>query len=141
MKSLLLLLLTTVVLSCAATAQDILPFGVTLGGQAAAKVEGDENAVLAGCAKYNSGSYGACDAATRGNDGNSVNVVGNKNQRVISGGIDNSAAGSHGKFAGSPEVVQLIARGLNASPAIGGAAQGPGLDRLLANVPIRIFGN
>lgn len=41
MKSLLLLLLTTVVLSCAAIAQDILPFGVTLGGQAAAKVEGD----------------------------------------------------------------------------------------------------
>lgn len=55
--------------------------------------------------------------------------------------IEDSAAGSHGKFAGSPEVVQLIARGLNASPGIGGAAQGPGLDRLLANVPIRIFGN
>lgn len=37
----LLLLFFTFVLASATMAQDILPFGVTLGGQAAAKVEGD----------------------------------------------------------------------------------------------------
>ena len=55
--------------------------------------------------------------------------------------IENSSSGSHTKFAGSPEVVQLISKGLNASPDIGGAARTPGLDQLLVNVPIRIFGN
>lgn len=55
--------------------------------------------------------------------------------------IEDSSAGSHGKFAGSPEVVQLIAVGLNASPNLGGKARVPGLDQLLVGVPIRIFGN
>lgn len=55
--------------------------------------------------------------------------------------IEDSSSGSHTKFAGSPEVVQLIAAGLNASPNIGGTGRTPGLDQLLANVPIRIFGN
>ncbi len=39
----LLLLLTALLLSSTAFAQEILPFGVTLGGQAAAKVDGDTN--------------------------------------------------------------------------------------------------
>lgn len=55
--------------------------------------------------------------------------------------IEDSSSGSHTKFAGSPEVVQLIAAGLNASPNIGGTGRTPGLDQLLANVPISIFGN
>jgi hypothetical protein len=42
MKALRILLLA-VLLAAPALAQDILPFGVTLGGQAAAKVEGDAN--------------------------------------------------------------------------------------------------
>lgn len=54
--------------------------------------------------------------------------------------IEDSAAGSHGKFSGSPEVVQLISRGLDASPNIGGG-RAPGLAELLVNVPIRIVGN
>lgn len=42
MKHLLYLLLA-VALTQAAVAQDVLPFGVTLGGQSAARVEGDAN--------------------------------------------------------------------------------------------------
>ncbi len=55
--------------------------------------------------------------------------------------IEDSSSGSHTKFAGSPEVVQLISVGLNASPNIGGAGRAAGLDQLLTNVPIGIFGN
>ena len=40
--------------------------------------------------------------------------------------IDNSSSGSHSKFAGSPEVVQLIGAGLN---SVGRFGEAPGLDR------------
>ncbi len=52
--------------------------------------------------------------------------------------IDNSTSGSHSKFAGSPEVVQLIGAGLN---SVGHFGDTPGLDKLLAREPIQIFGN
>jgi esterase/lipase superfamily enzyme len=52
--------------------------------------------------------------------------------------IDDSGSGSHSKFAGSPEVVQLIGAGLN---SVGRFQRTPGLDELLAGVPIRILGN
>lgn len=51
--------------------------------------------------------------------------------------IEDSTSGSHSKFAGSPEVVQLIGRGLNSSENFGQAEQA-GLDDLLVGVPIRI---
>ena len=54
--------------------------------------------------------------------------------------ISDSSSGSHSKFAGSPEVVQLIGAGLNAAGTFGESST-PGLDRLLEDVPIRIFGN
>lgn len=54
--------------------------------------------------------------------------------------IEDSSSGSHTKFAGSPEVVKLISRGLNASPSLGTGST-PGLGDMLATVPIRIFGN
>lgn len=54
--------------------------------------------------------------------------------------IDNSSSGSHSKFAGSPEVVQLIGSGLNTAGRFGDSAT-PGLDRILDGVPIRIVGN
>lgn len=53
--------------------------------------------------------------------------------------ISDSSAGSHTKFAGSPEVVQLIGRGLNSVDTFGDPS--PGLQQILANVPIRIIGN
>jgi esterase/lipase superfamily enzyme len=54
--------------------------------------------------------------------------------------IDNSSSGSHSKFAGSPEVVQLIGAGLNSAGRFGEGTT-PGLDQILAEVPIRILGN
>ncbi|WP_311759166.1 alpha/beta hydrolase [Paracoccus broussonetiae] len=53
--------------------------------------------------------------------------------------IHDSTSGSHSKFAGSPEVVQLIGAGLNRS---GGFSRGrtPGLADMLNNVPIMING-
>lgn len=54
--------------------------------------------------------------------------------------IEDSSSGSHSKFAGSPEVVQLIGSGLNASGRFGETPT-PGLTQLLAEVPIRILGN
>jgi esterase/lipase superfamily enzyme len=54
--------------------------------------------------------------------------------------IDNSSSGSHSKFAGSPEVVQLIGAGLNSAGRFGETTT-PGLDRILADVPIRILGD
>ena len=54
--------------------------------------------------------------------------------------IADSSSGSHSKFAGSPEVVQLIGKGLNSTGGFD-AASTPGLDQLLYNVPIRIFSN
>jgi esterase/lipase superfamily enzyme len=53
--------------------------------------------------------------------------------------IDDSSAGSHSKFAGSPEVVQLIGAGLNRAGRFGDISA-PGLGDLLADVPIRILG-
>ena len=54
--------------------------------------------------------------------------------------IEDSSSGSHSKFAGSPEVVQLIGSGLNASGRFGETST-PALTQLLSGVPIRIFGN
>ncbi|MDS9469990.1 alpha/beta hydrolase [Paracoccus sp. MBLB3053] len=54
--------------------------------------------------------------------------------------IDDSTSGSHSKFAGSPEVVQLIGRGLN-RPGGFPPQTGFGLDQLLGDVPILISGN
>lgn len=53
--------------------------------------------------------------------------------------IDDSSAGSHAKFAGSPEVVQLIGAGLNRAGRFGDIGA-PGLGDLLADVPIHILG-
>ena len=53
--------------------------------------------------------------------------------------IDDSSAGSHSKFAGSPEVVQLIGAGLNNAGRFGDVDT-PGLGALIADVPIRILG-
>lgn len=54
--------------------------------------------------------------------------------------IDNSSAGSHAKFAGSPEVVRLIGAALSEVGSFD-AGQTPGLRDLLITTPIRIFGN
>ena len=54
--------------------------------------------------------------------------------------IADSSSGSHSKFAGSPEVVQLIGVGLNSAGHFGESTT-PGLDKILAGVPIRILGN
>jgi esterase/lipase superfamily enzyme len=52
--------------------------------------------------------------------------------------IDDSTTGSHAKFAGSPEVVQLLGKGLN---RVGRFSEStPGLDQLLAGTTIRILG-
>lgn len=53
--------------------------------------------------------------------------------------IDDSSAGSHAKFAGSPEVVQLIGAGLKTAGRFGDV-DAPGLGQLLAEVPIRLIG-
>ena len=53
--------------------------------------------------------------------------------------VDDSSSGSHSKFAGSPEVVQLIGAGLSRSTRFGVEGNQP-LDRILNGVPIRIFG-
>ena len=44
---------------------------------------------------------------------------------------------SHSKFAGSPEVVQLIGMGLNAAPEYGNSNQA-GLGDLISDLPITI---
>lgn len=54
--------------------------------------------------------------------------------------IEDSGSGSHSKFAGSPEVVQLIGAALNSGAAIDGGPV-PAVQGLLQSVPIRIFGN
>jgi esterase/lipase superfamily enzyme len=54
--------------------------------------------------------------------------------------IEDSSSGSHAKFAGSPEVVQLLGQGLNRVGRLGDQNT-PGLDEILAGTPIRIFGN
>jgi esterase/lipase superfamily enzyme len=52
--------------------------------------------------------------------------------------IDDSSAGSHTKFAGSPEVVQLIGAGLKSG---GRLSTSPSLAEFLRQVPITILGN
>jgi esterase/lipase superfamily enzyme len=54
--------------------------------------------------------------------------------------IRDSSAGSHSKFAGSPEVVRLIGAGLNSVGRFGDTPT-PGLDLILTGVPIRVAGN
>ncbi len=53
--------------------------------------------------------------------------------------IEDSASGSHSKFAGSPEVVQLIGAAINTSGSL--ETEVPRLNQLIQNSPIRIFGN
>lgn len=52
--------------------------------------------------------------------------------------IKDSETGSHSKFSGSPEVVQIIGAGLNSVPQYG-AGRRPVLDQLLGDVPIRVI--
>ena len=52
--------------------------------------------------------------------------------------IENSSSGSHSKFAGSPEVVQLIGLGLNSHENFA-QARTTGLKDFLVGVPIRIL--
>lgn len=54
--------------------------------------------------------------------------------------IKDSSSGSHSKFAGSPEVVQLIGAGLNSAGRFGDTPT-PALTKLLNGVPITILGN
>jgi esterase/lipase superfamily enzyme len=54
--------------------------------------------------------------------------------------IDDSSAGSHAKFAGSPEVVRLIGAGLTQVSSFD-VGPPPSLRDLLSTTPIRIFGN
>lgn len=54
--------------------------------------------------------------------------------------ISDSSYGSHSKFAGSPEVVQLIGAGLNSAGRFGDMPTS-GLTQLLGGVPITILGN
>ena len=52
--------------------------------------------------------------------------------------INNSSSGSHSKFAGSPEVVQMIGRGLNTSGRFDRDLRARRLDELLAGLPITV---
>ncbi len=52
--------------------------------------------------------------------------------------IDDSTSGSHSKFAGSPEVVQLLGRGLNEAKTFSRHARSTQLDELLAGVPVYV---
>lgn len=54
--------------------------------------------------------------------------------------IEDSSAGSHAKFAGSPEVVRLLGLGLNRAGRFD-EQHAPGVRELLTTTPIRIFGN
>jgi esterase/lipase superfamily enzyme len=53
--------------------------------------------------------------------------------------VADSSSGSHSKFAGSPEVVQLIGKGLNANQRFG-QPETPVLGKLLGSLPITIVG-
>jgi esterase/lipase superfamily enzyme len=53
--------------------------------------------------------------------------------------IDNSASGSHSKFAGSPEVVQLIGTAINRSGTL--ETDVPLVEQILQTAPIRVFAN
>lgn len=51
--------------------------------------------------------------------------------------IDDSRTGSHSKFAGSPEIVQMIGLGLNATPKYGARRQTV-LDEVIGDLPVRV---
>ena len=52
--------------------------------------------------------------------------------------IDDSSSGNHSKFAGSPEVVQLIGEGLNNTSRFDRSTRATELSDVLAGVPIRV---
>jgi len=54
--------------------------------------------------------------------------------------IEDSSSGSHSKYAGSPEVVQLIGAGLNSGHNFG-QDNTPAMQKILSASPIQIFGN
>lgn len=54
--------------------------------------------------------------------------------------VDDSSAGNHAKFAGSPEVVRLIGAGLNSVSSLDQDST-PAIQQILAASPIRIFRN
>jgi esterase/lipase superfamily enzyme len=54
--------------------------------------------------------------------------------------IGDSNYGSHSKFSGSPEVVQIIGAGLNTAGRFGETSS-IALDDILAGSPIRVLGN
>jgi esterase/lipase superfamily enzyme len=54
--------------------------------------------------------------------------------------ISNSSSGTHSKFAGSPEVVQLIGVGLNSAGRFDEDTS-PVIDQILTVSPIRILRN
>ncbi len=54
--------------------------------------------------------------------------------------IDDSKSGSHSKFAGSPEVVQLIGQGLNSSSRFGSKSNHP-LENMISGLPILVVSN
>ncbi len=54
--------------------------------------------------------------------------------------IEDSASGSHSKYAGSPEVVQLIGAGLNSGHNFD-QDNTPAIQKILSTSPIQIFGN
>ena len=51
--------------------------------------------------------------------------------------VDDSRTGSHSKFSGSPEVVQLIGQGLNNAPAYGSRRQTV-LEQVIGDLPVRV---
>ncbi|XDA97146.1 alpha/beta hydrolase [Sulfitobacter sp. LCG007] len=52
--------------------------------------------------------------------------------------IEDSSSGSHNKFSGSPEVVQLIGEAMKSGSQFS-KSQTPGLGELLATVPVQVF--
>ncbi len=54
--------------------------------------------------------------------------------------IDDSKSGSHSKFAGSPEVVQVIGQGLNNSSRFGDRSN-HALESMIAGLPIQVVSN
>ncbi len=51
--------------------------------------------------------------------------------------VEDSRTGSHSKFSGSPEVVQLIGRGLNNAPGYGSRQQTV-LEQVIGDLPVRV---
>ena len=52
--------------------------------------------------------------------------------------IDNSKSGSHSKFAGSPEVVQLIGNGLNKNDGFNRRERATRLTEIIGSIPIKV---